>query len=218
MKKARREKEVEQVRQAILEGALEIIVKEGFDSLTMRKLAKRIGMTAPNIYNYFSGKDALYISIVIKGFKMLHAVLAAAYSSSGDSIARARAMIEAYIRFGMEKPRYYDIMFTRPTPKYNDYIGTPHEQLSEVEYRISMEIADLALRATEAVLGRGDNSELARMRVVQFWSLLHGMVTLHNSQVVSYVAEDTEAMYRKIVSELIGLLSLFRSGSSKKEA
>ena len=214
MKKARREKEVEQVRQAILEGALEIIVKEGFDSLTMRKLAKRIGMTAPNIYNYFSGKDALYISIVIKGFEMLHAVLAEAYSSANDSIVRARAMIEAYIRFGMEKPRYYDIMFTRPTPKYNDYIGTPHEALSEIEYRISMEIADLALRATEAVLGRSDDTERTQMRVIQFWSLLHGMVTLHNSQVVSYVAGDTEAMYQKIVSELIGLLSLFRSRDS----
>ena len=118
-------------------------------------------------------------------------------------------MIKAYIQFGMRKPRYYDIMFTRPTPKYNDYLGTPHEKLSEIEYRISMEIAELALKATEAVIGKVHDTELGRMRVVQIWSLLHGMVTLHNSQVVSYVAGDTEAVYDKIVTELVGLFALF---------
>jgi len=209
MKRARKEKEVEQVRQTILEGALEIIVNEGFDSLTMRRLGQRLGMIAPNIYNYFSGKDALYIPLVIKGFEMLHGDLTAAFRSSEDSIARAEAMIRAYIRFGMNKPRYYDIMFTRPTPKYNDYIGTPHEKLSEIEYRISMEIADLVLQVTEAVLGQSDDIEMTRMRVIQMWSLLHGMVTLHNSQVVSYVVEDAEAVYDIIVSELTDLFALF---------
>lgn len=209
MKTARNEKEIEEVRQKILEGALEIIVKEGFDSLTMRKLANRTGMTAPNIYNYYSGKDALYISIVIAGFEMLHHDLSKAYRSSGDAIERARAMIKAYINFGMEKPSYYDIMFTRPTPKYNDYLGTPHEALSEVEYRISMEIVDLALKATRAIIGKDHDAEQVRMRVIQIWSLLHGMVTLHNSQVVSYVADNTEAVYDKIVAEIVGLFSLF---------
>ena len=85
MKTARNEKEVEQVRQKILEGALEIIVKEGFDSLTMRKLGTRIGMTAPNIYNYYAGKDALYISIVIAGFEMLHRALQKAFRSTERS-------------------------------------------------------------------------------------------------------------------------------------
>lgn len=209
MKTARNEKEVEQVRQKILEGALEIIVKEGFDSLTMRKLGTRIGMTAPNIYNYYAGKDALYISIVIAGFEMLHRALRKAYQGSENPVERAGAMIKAYIQFGMRKPRYYDIMFTRPTPKYNDYLGTPHENLSEIEYRISMEIAELALKATEAVIGKVHEPELGRMRVVQIWSLLHGMVTLHNSQVVAYVAGDTQDVYDKIVTELVGLFSLF---------
>lgn len=209
MKTARKEKEVEQIRQKILEEALDIIVKEGFDALTMRKLGSRIGMTAPNIYNYYPGKDALYISIVITGFEMLYKALSEAFYSSEDINERARAMIKAYIEFGMSKPRYYDIMFTRPTPKHNDYIGTPHEKLSEIEYRISMEIADLALKATEAVVGKTDDAELGQMRVIQIWSLLHGMVSLHNSQVVSYVAGNTEKIYDKIVTELVGLFSLF---------
>jgi hypothetical protein len=37
-------------------------------------------------------------------------------------------------------------MFTYPTPKYNDYVGTALEKLSEVEYRISMEIVDFVMR------------------------------------------------------------------------
>jgi len=215
MKTARKETEIEQVRQRILEGALDIIVKEGFDSLTMRTLASRIGMTAPNIYNYYSGKDALYISIVIRGFEMLYRDMMKAFHGIDDKIERAKAMIKAYVEFGMSKPRYYDIMFTRPTPKYNDYVGTPHEALSAVEYKISMSIADLALQATEAILGKARDAELGQMRVIQIWSLLHGMVTLHNSHVVSYVADNPKQVYEKIVNELVSLFPLFAENEEK---
>jgi len=209
MKIARKEKEVEQVRQKILDAALDIIVKEGFDALTMRKLGSRIGMTAPNIYNYYSGKDALYISIVIKGFEMLHQALESAFHQTDDKLKRARALINAYVTFGMEKPSYYDIMFTRPTPKYNDYLGTPHEKLSAVELKISMEIADLAMRATTDILGKEADPEIVQMRVIQIWSLLHGMVSLNNSKVVSYVAENPAHVYAKILDEFIEIMTFF---------
>ncbi len=211
MKTSRNEKEIEQIRQKIIEGALDIIVKDGFDAFTMRKLASRIGMTAPNIYNYFSGKDALYLWIVIKGYEMLHQDLEAAYHSTENMIERIRSMIRAYISFGMNRPRYYDIMFTRPTPKYNDYIGTPHEKLSEIEYQISMKIADLALKVTTDMLGKGADTKTTHLRVIHIWSLLHGMITLHNSSVVSYVAEETEAVYSKIIDEYIDMLAFFAS-------
>lgn len=208
MKTARNKKEVEKVRQNILECALDIITKEGLNSLTMRSLGSRIGMTAPNIYNYFSGKDALYISLVIRGFEMLRDDLDAAYKRYDDPILRARDLISAYMSFGMNNPRYYDIMFTRPTPKYNDYLGTPYEKLSEVEYKISMSIAELAMKSTAEILGKDADSETIKMRVIQIWSFLHGMVSLYNSHVVSYVAENIEDIYKKTVDELMDFLTI----------
>ena len=52
MKTARGKKEIRQIREKILENALDIIVYKGLDALTMRNLAKKTGMTAPNLYNY----------------------------------------------------------------------------------------------------------------------------------------------------------------------
>jgi len=203
MKPPRNPEEIEQLKSRILDHALDIIVSGGMDALTMRHLASRTGMTAPNLYNYFSGKDEIYISIVIRGFEMLQADLKAAHHATSDPAARARAMIDAYMHFGMTRPRYYDIMFTRPTPKYNDYVGTPHEALSAVELRISMEIAELALNTAAALTGTPTGDDAVRRRIIEIWSLLHGMITLHNSRVVEYVVEQPERVYGDIIDRYL---------------
>ncbi len=208
MKVARSAHELEQVKSGILEHALSIVSHEGFESLTMRKLASKAGMTAPNLYNYFSNKDEIYLTLVIAGFRKLREALKRAYSSSPDPAVRAKALIDAYVRFGIENSAYYDIMFTRPTPKYNDYVGTPHEELSRIEYTISMEIAELAQRAVREVrggAGRKGGEGFAK-DVVKVWCMLHGMVSLFNSHIIGYVAQDPRAVYDMISRELIDSL------------
>jgi AcrR family transcriptional regulator len=208
MKTARGTKELKQIREKILESALDIIVAKGLDGLTMRNLAQKTGMTAPNLYNYFSNKDEIYIHIVICGFEMLYADLKAACDLHEDKTIRLRAMINAYMTFGINKPRYYDIMFTRPTPKYNDYIGTPLERISEIEYKISMDIVTLAIKTASDVMGPAVGEALLTQRLVQIWSLMHGMITLNNSQVMGYVAASAEQIYKKIIDEFIDSLKM----------
>ena len=167
MKTPRSPEAIESVKTAILDHALDIIVSQGLDDLTMRNLARRAKMTAPNLYNYYSGKDEIYFALVVKGFEMLHADLKAAYEGSGKIRKRAKAMLEAYLRFGMENSRYYDIMFVLPTPKYDDYKNTPFEALSETEYRLSMEIAAMAEKAIEKVYGRKVDKRVVTRRLIQ---------------------------------------------------
>ncbi len=210
MKTAREDHEIAQVRERILDGALAIIIQEGFDALTMRHLASRIGMTAPNIYNYFSNKHEIYISIVIRGFEMLYADMSAAIAGAGGIRGQIKAMIQAYLRFGMEKPSYYDVMFSRPTPKYNDYIGTPYEQLSAQEYRISMQIAELAMKCAAQAMNVPEGDELIRLRLIHIWSLLHGMVSLYNSHIVSYITDDAQEVYDRLIQEFLDSLKPVR--------
>ena len=184
MKTARNETELAEIREKILEKALDIIAGKGLDGLTMRNLAAKTHMTAPNLYNFFSSKDEIYIHIIIRGFELLHADLRAAFDSHEDAVIRVCAMINAYMVFGMKRPRYYDVMFTRPTPKYNDYVGTPLEKISEIEFRLSMEIADLALKAASAAMGDHVAEDRLRHRLIQIWSLMHGMISLNNSKVM----------------------------------
>jgi AcrR family transcriptional regulator len=207
MKTARWKNENKKNRDKKLESALDIIIAKGLGGLTMRGIAKQTGMTAPNLYNYFSNKDEIYIHIVIRGFEMLYADLKAVCDFHDDKTRRLKAMIDTYMDFGINKPRYYDIMFTRPTPKYNDYVGTPLEKISEIEYKISMDIAALALNTASEVIGPSAGDEILTQRLVQIWSLMHGMITLHNSQVMGYVAQSPDKVYKKIIDEFIDSLA-----------
>jgi len=209
MKIARSLDELEQIRERILDAALAIIINEGFDALTMRKLASRIGMTAPNIYNYFANKDELYITIVIRGFEMLSESLKKAYAQTHDPVVRARCLMNSYMRFGRENRAYYDIMFIRATPKYLDYVGTPHEKLSEIEYQISMEIAGLATHALRDLMG-GDadlKEENVPKSLVRVWSTLHGMISLINSDIIDYVVPGAEQVYSQVIDDLVNSLA-----------
>jgi AcrR family transcriptional regulator len=88
MKTARGKAEISQIRKNILEKALDIIAAKGLDGLTMRSLAKKTGMTAPNLYNYFSSKDEIYIHLVIQGFEMLYQDLKTAHQENQNPLDR----------------------------------------------------------------------------------------------------------------------------------
>lgn len=204
MRRPRTSEELERAKDRIIDAALAIIVEEGFPCLTMRRLASRLHMSAPNLYNFFASKDEIYITIVIKGFRMLQEELERAASGASTPEEKARAMIEAYVDFGTKNSPYYDIMFTMPTPKYKDYQGTPYEKLSEVEYRISMDIAGLAAQ-TLRELSRGgvQKDEDLTHDLVHIWCLVHGMVSLANSNIIGYVASDVKAAYQRIVDDIV---------------
>jgi len=97
---------------------------------------------------------------------MLYADLKNAFDSHETPIARIRAMVDAYMDFGMNRKRYYDVMFTRPTSKYNDYVGTSLKKISEVEYRLSMEITGLALQTAKSFIGNDVDDEMLRQQMI----------------------------------------------------
>jgi len=206
MKVARAEVEVNLVKERILDSALDIIVTEGLSALTMRRLAKSIDMAASNIYNYYANKDEIYITLMIKGFRQLIADLQSVLSEGTDPLIHARKCIQTYLDFGISNNRYYEIMFSSSTPKYRDYLGTEQEALSAQEHAVSMELAELSLgllgRLAEAN-GKSLSAQNGKLIFTSIWSLLHGMVSLHNSQNIAYVVDDSATVYAAIIEHLI---------------
>jgi AcrR family transcriptional regulator len=64
--------EVEIAKKKIISAAMEILYKDGFELLSMKKIGSKLGMTAANLYNYFSSKDELYIEMRRYGFLELY--------------------------------------------------------------------------------------------------------------------------------------------------
>jgi AcrR family transcriptional regulator len=202
-------KEIEKIREQILERAMEIINAEGFTGMTMRKIASRMEMSATNIYNYFANKDEIYINILIRGFKMLYETLQSEYDAHQDPIQRGKKIIQSYLFFGIQNYNYYEIMFSPALPKYNDYVGTPLESLASVEMGYSKKIMDLSISAVSDIMSLNKNSrpEINEMRMIEVWSMLHGMISLYNSTMIDYLTTMPVSKYEAIIDDIVNLVT-----------
>lgn len=199
----------------ILEKALEIMTKEGLSGLTIRKLARSLGMSAANIYNYFKNKDEIYLTLIIKGFSMLYDQLKMAAQAETNPEDKALAMARAYLHFGLSKRGYYEIMFTYPFPKYYDYLGTSFEDLSATEYQISMDIVSLAADIIQELFEYKLPPLQTTKLLIQAWSQLHGLLSLHHSQIIHYVTDDIHSLFDQILSDILDHLRNQRLEPSK---
>src|SRR5579862_9198254 len=101
----------EENRKNILMASLDIVKEEGWQALSMRKIADKIEYTAPIIYEYYANKDAILLELTKKGFEMLANKMktaAAKYSEPADQI---EAMWLAYWNFAFAHKEYYQLMF-----------------------------------------------------------------------------------------------------------
>ncbi len=200
-KATRTPEEVEAVRQRILERALDIITERGYEGLSMRRLGRRLGMTAATLYNYFTNKEEIYLHVLTRGFEVLNEDLAHAYGGTADPFERLRAVLKAWLRFGLEKSNYYDIMLTLYIPKYRDFVGGPLEPLARKELKTALKIPELIIGVLEEIAEAYGNirKEDARYHFIQLLTAMHGVVSLYNNTILVYVHERPEAILDSLV-------------------
>ena len=197
--------EIFMVKKRILDAALDILSEQGFHSLSMRKIANRTKMTAANLYNYFSNKDEIYLAIQTRGFELLVQRFQKIDQTAAAPLDKIRRMIRAYIDFGIHYPDQYEIMFTRNTPKFSDYVGTSLEPAATVEKQTALQLAQIAVTVilTMHETVTPGIAEDAMYRTTQVWTALHGVVSLLNSRVLQEVEQDTDGMVDKLAEELL---------------
>ncbi len=210
---ARQPVEVAAVKQKILDVALDLMLTEGFTALSMRKVAAHSSMTAANIYNYFSNKDEIYLAIQTRGFEMLLERFAVIAQEVMPPLSKIKALIRAYLDFGLQHAGLYEIMFTRNTPKFADYVGTPLEPTAAVEKNTALQLAALAAQViSDLISTRPDLKGLdPAYQTVQLWTALHGIVSLYNSRVLQEADEQYTATMERLAADL---LRPFEDGAS----
>ena len=212
--------EIKKFRDRILDIALDIILKQGFDNLSIRKIASRLGVTATTIYNYYSGKDELNLMIRVRGFETLHDMLKTKYDSSGNIETQFTGMIRAYVEFGLTYPGYYDLMFNLHTPKYLDYVGTGIEATAHFEKQTALKCLDLFAQPVIDYLGvdndRGVNA--VQYMLIKYWSDLHGLITLYNSRLFHEVTNEAEVFVDNRMQEMINEIIQIRQRLDRGES
>jgi AcrR family transcriptional regulator len=99
------------LRNALVDEGLKLLEKEGNADFTLRDLAGRVGVSPAAPYSHFEDKDALLAAIATVGFGKLKDSLQAATAPVTDPTLRFLAMGQAYVKFGMDCPALYKLMF-----------------------------------------------------------------------------------------------------------
>jgi AcrR family transcriptional regulator len=119
--KERQVRDRETVRRAILDAARELFVAEGFQNVSIRKIAERIEYSPAAIYGYFPSKDDIFFALAEEGFRLLcdrGGPLRAAPPGQPASLDRVRGVFRRLHEFSRDQPQYFALMFVdRSVPR-----------------------------------------------------------------------------------------------------
>ena len=98
-------------RDEILLAAKTLFLEEGYDAATIRKIADRVGVSAPTLYLYFQDKEAIMLALCDQTFGRLIERIAKIEKTVTDPLERICRFGDAYARFGLEHPDEYRLVF-----------------------------------------------------------------------------------------------------------
>lgn len=161
------------LRSALLAQAAELLRQEGIEALSLRRLAERTGVSRTAPYHHFKDKHALLCALATEGFRQLDEMITEARLAPGTDLAAGlRRFVRAYLRFALDNPEQYELMFGRAIWKN----GQPTGELREVAYHAFRHYAErISALLVSASLPRGSRP----LRVAQAsWATLHGLCKL----------------------------------------
>lgn len=172
----RRERERHELKTRILDAARELFAEEGYDAVTMRRIADKIEYSPTAIYFHFRDKHALMQELCDEDFSALAGEFQK-IARIADPVDRLRRIGQAYVAFAMSHPNHYRLMFMTPHP----------EAMKPEDSRLTRgnpeEDAYAFLKATvaEAIASGKLRPEFRDADLVSqmVWAGTHGVVSLH---------------------------------------
>ena len=160
----RRVRQRTDAQRAILDATEAILVEEGYERFSIRKLADRCGYTAPTIYHHFGDKRGLLGVLLEERFQILLEELRNP-EQGADPIRNLRELARAFVRFGLGNPTHYALLYAmRPE-------GEPPPPSAEA----SWEIMEKSLRILSE---QGQLFSDVHSSGQSLWATLHGVITL----------------------------------------
>ncbi len=188
----RRIREKEAMRANILTTAWQIVKEEGWQSLSIRKIADAIQYSVPVIYDYFENKEAILLEFGKQGFERVIAELKAAKASSSDPAEQLKAIADAYWAFAFNNKEYYQLMWGMSAPSCEIDKCMPERSV----------FRDLVMASIVEIIEKtnpGDAENNACLKYHTFWSILHGLIS------IKMVAppDDTEQLNKLVLDDAI---------------
>ena len=166
----RRQASRELMRAEILAAAQHIIRTQGLDGLSLRALAKAVGVTAPALYEYFESKDEILKALFVQGSGVMLTRMDQTVSENPGGMTTLLAILNGYRAFARDEPDYFRLLF-----------GTvdPNLALTEVEYVGMQTIFERFVGVIVSCIEAGELQPLPPMTLsCSLWALIHGAALL----------------------------------------
>ncbi|MFC4787144.1 TetR/AcrR family transcriptional regulator [Nocardioides sp. MAHUQ-72] len=160
------------LRDEIVEAASALLEETGSeDAVTLRGVARRLGIAAPSIYPHFDDVDAILAAVVAEAFAELDAALDAVPVSAGAEVS-LRSLCEAYVGFARARPQRYRVMFGRHRVDADAAMSAPRSVEELLGGSAFGRLLDAVNRQSSGPEGR------AIVDATALWVSLHGYVSL----------------------------------------
>lgn len=165
----RKLRDLEKIRLQIIEQSWQIVQEEGWQALSIRKIADAIEYSAPVIYKHFENKDAIIAYFTKVGFSLMAKELASAVDHNKTADQNLFDMASSYWKFAFEHKKYYEIMFG---------LGIPQCEVVN-SFKEMKAASDVMLSCISTCVEENRVEDInLHLKFKTFWSILHGIITI----------------------------------------
>jgi AcrR family transcriptional regulator len=200
----RKAREKEELKRQILDAARELFVRNGYESVSMRKIANKIEYSPATIYTYFKDKDEILDCLCEETFRHLHEhELAALQQMKGDALELLKKGMETYIRFGLEHPDHYIVTYILKAPRYEKDGGCKTGK-AKTGLQCFNDMRNAVRRCMEE--GKIKNADVEETSQA-LWAGIHGLTALLITQ-LGFPFVDREKLIKRTIEILLRGASL----------
>lgn len=190
----RKIRQKEEFRASILEAAWLQVLTDGWQSLSIRKIADAIEYSIPVIYNHFENKEAILLEFTKEGFQKLTDALQEVKALHTEPEVQLEAIANAYWDFAFEHKEYYQLMFGLGIPACDRV-----NQIIEMKQMSTVMISSIQDAIAVSANKEGD----VYLKYHTYLSILHGLVSIQMIQKDGKPAEESRRILQDAVSGFI---------------
>jgi AcrR family transcriptional regulator len=184
---------------ALVAAARTILEKDGIEALSLRAVARAVGVSPAAPYHHFADKDALLAAVAAQGFRELTAAMEKRMTRETEPTKRFLGTGAGYVAFAVANPALFRLMFGGSGHRFSTHAGLAEAGMASYEV--------LSKAAGEAVLAVGRDPATVPLTMLTAWSLVHGIAMLVLDAEVApegYGVRDAEALATLMLERMSG--------------
>lgn len=193
-----------ELKSTCIDEALKIVESEGIDKLSLRAVARRLGVSHQAPYKHFPSKEHIVAAVIARLYQEFAAYLDARPRSDDPHLDMAEMGV-AYVRYAIDQPARYRLMFESPLPAAKDH----PEMMLSAEHAFSL--LRQSIRQLPMEDGSARDADRIEADAMFVWSVVHGTASALKSDVINTLEIDKKTR-EEAVQQMLQRISLALTG------